>query len=162
MKTSFHNEFIVNSQQLLYFNIIFGAILLLYFVFGRSKPAQPVKLNLRAKSQAPETLPPLEESAEPAESAAVMSADLSEMQAEHGGQLQIQQTYPTQVKDLAIYFMFNGHEWEAHEVLGIPQGASVQMATQSYQHLIKNSDPSTYEFYELAHLAVLKSKNRRL
>ncbi|MBC7464468.1 MAG: hypothetical protein H7256_00620 [Bdellovibrio sp.] len=65
-------------------------------------------------------------------------------------------------KNISIYFMFNGHEWEAHEVLGVPAGAPLPVVTEMYQSLILNSDPSTFEFYELAHQAILKRwKDRR-
>ncbi len=61
--------------------------------------------------------------------------------------------------DEIVYFVFNGHEWEAHEVLGIECGSSLEKITAHYQNLIKTSDPSTFEFYEAAYSAVLKLRN---
>ena len=54
--------------------------------------------------------------------------------------------------------MYNGHEWEAFEVLGLPKACDIPTATSHYQNLIKTSDPSTFEFYELAYSAILKAK----
>lgn len=59
-----------------------------------------------------------------------------------------------------VYFVYNGHEWESHEVLGIPVGANLQHATQIYQQLIKTSDPSAFEFYEAAFNSILKTRGR--
>ena len=61
-------------------------------------------------------------------------------------------------KAASVFFMFNGHEWEAFEVLGLPKGCDIQAATGHYQNLIRTSDPSTFEFYELAYSAILKSR----
>jgi hypothetical protein len=58
-----------------------------------------------------------------------------------------------------VYFVYNGHEWECHEVLGIPCGSTLHVATEMYQHLIKTSDPSTFEFYEAAYRSILKRKS---
>ena len=66
-------------------------------------------------------------------------------------------------KELSIFFMYNGHDWEAHQVLGIPQGASLDVATRAYQEQLKIADPSSYEFFEAAHTAIFKKRrNERL
>ena len=54
--------------------------------------------------------------------------------------------------------MYNGHDWEAHEILGIPQGASVDVATKAYQSQLKTADPSSYEFLESAYNAIFKKR----
>ena len=61
-------------------------------------------------------------------------------------------------KTSSVFFMYNGHEWEAFEVLGLPKGCDIQSATSHYQSLIRTSDPSTFEFFELAYGAILKSR----
>ena len=67
-----------------------------------------------------------------------------------------------QAKNLSIYFVYNGHEWEAHEVLGVPAGSSMHNVTAAYQKLIVTSDPSTFEFYESSYQAILKKRKDRL
>lgn len=64
------------------------------------------------------------------------------------------------LKELSVFFMYNGHEWEAHQVLGIPQGANLEMATQAYQEALQSADPSSYEFLECAHAAIMKQKRK--
>ena len=59
----------------------------------------------------------------------------------------------------AVNFIYNGHEWEAYEVLGLPKGSNLQITTSHYQNLIKTSDPSTFEFYETAYLTILKTRS---
>lgn len=65
-------------------------------------------------------------------------------------------------KSITTYFMYNGHEWEAHEVLGVPAGSPMTTITEVYQKLILTSDPSTFQFYESAHQALLKHRRDRL
>ena len=162
----------MNSQQLFYFNLIVGVLFLAYFVLGRSKPKAPTKLNLRATS--------------PSDSSVIDSLDqqrLSHLQPIVAQQSSIKQMTEPKVsllepeapmmqsssvrtassKQLSIFFMFNGHDWEAHQVLGIPQGAGVDVATRAYQEQLKTADPSSYEFYEAAHAAIFKKRrNERL
>lgn len=63
-------------------------------------------------------------------------------------------------KNLAIFFIYNGHDWEAHDVLGVAQGANMKIVTECYQELLRVSDPKSYEFYEAAYKAILSKKRR--
>ena len=63
-------------------------------------------------------------------------------------------------RQLSIQFMYNGHDWEAHDVLGLPQGATLPMATEAYQKLLQGSDSNSYPFYEAAYNAIL-DKNKK-
>jgi len=60
-----------------------------------------------------------------------------------------------------VFFVYNGHEWEAHEVLGLKSGVTLEEATRHYQNLIKTSDPSTFEFFEAAFTAILRLKSHK-
>lgn len=59
-------------------------------------------------------------------------------------------------KNLNILFIYNGHDWDAYEVLGVPAGCSIHLVTQKYQELIKSADPGQLSFYEAAYEAILK------
>lgn len=63
-------------------------------------------------------------------------------------------------KNLAIFFIWNGHDWEAHDVLGVAQGANMKIVTERYQEILRVSDPKSYEFYEAAYKAILSKKRR--
>lgn len=127
----------INSQLLLFINLAIGLLLVLYFLSGRHKPKAPTRLNMRApktKTQASVILEP-----EP-------------------GQPIVSKPEPT--RNLSVIFMYNGHDWEAHEVLGVPQGASMHQVTKAYQQLVLKSDPRSLQFFEMAYSAI-SEKHRK-
>lgn len=119
----------INSQLLLYLNLGFGLLLVAYFILGRPKAKQPTRLNMKATSTEPVTGTPQ-----------VLEA--------------VQNEHSESGRDLGILFMYNGHDWEAHQVLGVPQGASMHQVTMAYQQLIKKADVSSLPFYEQAYAAI--------
>lgn len=133
----------INSQLLLYINLGIGLLLVLYFIFGRHKPKPPTKLNLRAKDsdgKKPVILEP-----------EVLSAG----QIKDAQQLKSAAIEPPPVtRSLSVIFMYNGHDWEAHDVLGVPQGASMHEITKVYQQLVRKSDVRSLQFYEHAYAAI--------
>ena len=125
----------INSQLLLYINLGIGLLLVLYFMSGRHKPKPPTRLNMRAKepedkagSKKPVVLEP-----------EVVKAHLEP---------------PPITRSLSVIFMYNGHDWEAHDVLGVPQGASMHEVTQVYQQIVKKTDARSLQFYEHAYAAI--------
>ncbi len=121
---------------------------MLYFVLGRPKPKQPVKLDLKMSQKSTD----VELSDEKTEKERVFTAkDVTPVKTE---------TAQLFKKGTTVFFMYNGHEWEAFEVLGLPKACDIQTATSHYQNLIKTSDPSTFEFYELAYSAILKANQK--
>lgn len=129
----------INSQLLLFLNLGFGLLLVLYFVLGRPKPKQPTKLNMRAKDSGDKKAVVLE----PETSSKVTTPQIAK------------QAEPREVsRSLAVIFMYNGHDWEAHDVLGVPQGASMHDVTKVYQELVKKTDARSLQFYEQAYNAI--------
>lgn len=61
-------------------------------------------------------------------------------------------------KNLNVLFLYNGHDWDAYAVLGVPAGASLPLVTERYQKLIKEagSDKGQIEFFQAAYDAILK------
>lgn len=57
-------------------------------------------------------------------------------------------------KSLNVMFNYNGHSWDAHEVLGVPAGASLTAVTEAYQKTIQNVDPENRDFIETAYQAI--------
>lgn len=138
----------INSQLLLYLNLGIGLLLVLYFVLGRPKPKQPTKLNMRAKDSVDKKTQVLEP--ESPKTAAIQQA--------------VQQAEPREAaRSLAVIFMYNGHDWEAHDVLGVPQGASMHEITKVYQELVKKTDARSLQFYEQAYNAIsIRHRKHRL
>ena len=187
IESSFHNEFTVNSQQLLIINFIIFTVLVIFFLLGRLKHKQNTTLNLKSQtdtsknenqtthndSEAASTpirpmdqkptfvldQPPSSQSAfEPNTQAKLLSTPKSTQQAKP--QTKLRDVTPKNQKEV-VYFVFNAHEWEAHEVLGVKSGSGIDQITKHYQHLIKTSDTSTFEFYDAAFSAILKLKGNR-
>ena len=171
MKTSFHNEFIVNSQQLLLLGLFIGAACLLFIIFSRKKRRRPFQLSMKdtpsevietpiittdiLESVLPESAP---------EPPSILTQPIEPVQAPTAepaldpspAPIPITPTAP--VKSPRVYFAFNGHDWEAHEALGVPLNAKLTTVTKMYQHLIKSSDSSTFDFYESAYTAIIKRR----
>ncbi len=61
-------------------------------------------------------------------------------------------------KMLNVLFMYNGHDWDAYEVLGLPAGCSLNLVTQRYQDLIREADSGKLEFYQTAYEAILRKQ----
>jgi hypothetical protein len=146
----------VNSQQLLYIYFGTGLFFVLYFTVFRSKPRPPTKLNLRAKSStsADETIE-AKRSEKVVQGLEVRPAEVRPAEAPEMSVIEAPK------RDQRVFFVYNAHEWEAHDVLGIPHGAGLQQVTEKFQQLIKTSDSSTFEFYEAAYQSLLKKKGSR-
>lgn len=54
------------------------------------------------------------------------------------------------------FFVYNGHDWDAFEVLGASPYASFSEVTKIYQQQIKKADPGKHEFLQSAYMAILK------
>lgn len=142
----------MDSQQLFYFNLIIGVLFLAYFIFGRAKQKPPTQLNMRA----PKTKLDIQTDNPVLAKDQTRQAQISEPKQSILEPEMKPAAKPT--KSLSIFFMYNGHDWEAHQVLGIPQGAGVEAATKAYQDLLKTSDPSSYDFLESAFNAIFKKR----
>lgn len=64
----------------------------------------------------------------------------------------------TEGKQLNILFNYNGHTWDAYEVLGVPAGAGLVEVTKAYQHMLKSAEPESHEFLETAFKTILAKK----
>lgn len=140
----------MNSQEFYLINLVIFVLLVLFFWFGR-KTSKPVKLNLKNYNKNyNEILKSEDDKNEEKKFAQAREAKVSSV---------VIETTTKKLNQPAIFFVYNGHEWEAHEVLGLPKDATVAVTTTHYQKLIKTSDPSTFEFYESAYMAILKTKS---
>ncbi|MBK9321561.1 MAG: hypothetical protein IPM97_01145 [Bdellovibrionaceae bacterium] len=61
-------------------------------------------------------------------------------------------------KELNILFIYNGHSWDAYEVLGVPAGANLVDVTSAYQKMLRTADPESHEFLETAFKSILAKK----
>jgi hypothetical protein len=51
---------------------------------------------------------------------------------------------------LNVHFMFNGHSFDAYEVLGLPAGSSMERIESSYQTMLAKPNREAREFLDAA------------
>ncbi len=61
-----------------------------------------------------------------------------------------------QAKNLNVFFNYNGHTWDAYEVLGLPAGASLKMVKSGFEKSVASSQKESHEFLRTALEAILK------
>lgn len=60
-----------------------------------------------------------------------------------------------QGKTLNVIFNYNGHSWDAYEVLGVPAGSSLERVKSALEEGLKQVDPESRVFLETAYQAIL-------
>ena len=144
----------MNSQQLLIINFIVLSGLILFFILSRLKDKQHVRLNIKTGEK---------ESLSEREGVETSNSNIETLvvtEVTVNTEVTLDVPHSKSGKDNVVYFLYNGHEWEVYEVLGLPRGSSFQIVTSQYQNLIKTSDPSTFEFYDAAYAAILKLQSK--
>lgn len=84
--------------------------------------------------------------------------------AEHRAELKKQKELAENVipfRKINIHFNYNGHSWDAYEVLGVPAGSSFDDVQLAYEEIIKKSDEESRVFYLHAIEAIQKSDRRK-
>ena len=121
----------MDSQLFFFINMIVAAFFLIWFWLGRRNAGRtPTQLRLRNEDTPPKS--PLE------------------------ARNNIDELAVQKAKSLNILFLYNGHDWDAYQVLGLPAGASLPLVTERYQQLIRQADAGQLLFYESAYQAILK------
>lgn len=54
------------------------------------------------------------------------------------------------------FFVYNGHDWDAFEVLGVSPYSSFSEITKSYQIMIRKADNGKHDFLQAAYTAILR------
>ncbi len=62
------------------------------------------------------------------------------------------------LKNLNVIFMFNGHSFDAYEVLGLPAGSPLSACEAAYKEAIARTDPNSRAFLQMAWESI---KNQR-
>lgn len=154
---SSNNKNRVDSQQFFYINLILGVFFVIYFVLGRPKSRLPTKLNLKAGESDNKNRNDIAKNIlQQKEASLQIEPKVKILEPESNSDA----VKTKSTKNLSLFFMYNGHDWEAHQVLGIPQGASLEVATKAYQEMIKESDPSSFEFLESAYNCIFQQRRK--
>lgn len=131
----------MNSQDFLIINAVGAGAFVLWYLAARGGERKPTQLNMHAKDSEPVVTPPDQSVA--VRSEAIVTAIHPEWHARKAE------------KNLNIIFNYNGHSWDAYEVLGVPAGASMPLVTQAYQQALRDCDKTAVEFLETAYKAIL-------
>lgn len=133
----------MNSQDFLIVNVICAALFILWYWRGReSTIKKPTTMNMHAPDSAPLIIPP-----ENAVSLASPTFARSAIDTSAAG--------VARAKTLNVIFNYNGHSWDAYEVLGVPAGSQLRNVTAAYQLALRNSDPESHSFLETAYKSIL-------
>jgi hypothetical protein len=68
-----------------------------------------------------------------------------------------EQDLPAASRQLNVFFNWNGHTWDAYEVLGVPAGSSRESVIQAF-HVARGKSPDSIAFLQAATDAILKSR----
>jgi len=114
----------MSSQAFLWVNLGLGFIVVLLFIVGRKGIVPPSRLNLR-KGHGPSEKTPVHYRSKPGDA------------------------YDENIKNLNVMFMYNGHNFDAYEVLGVPAGARIEMVEAAFKKAIAQ-EGSNKDFLEAA------------
>lgn len=64
----------------------------------------------------------------------------------------------SQSKSLNVIFNYNGHSWDAFEVLGVPAGSNLPAVEAGYKKALSETDKATHDFLRTAFEAIKKSR----
>lgn len=59
-----------------------------------------------------------------------------------------------------VIFVYNGHEWDAYKVLGIPAGSSREKVEEAFKKTISRVDKESKSFFTVAYQAILEGRKR--
>lgn len=63
-------------------------------------------------------------------------------------------------KPLNAIFVFNGHSWDAYEVLGVPAGSEIDRVAKAHFELAKRAGPEAKVFLDAAFQAIVDEQQR--
>jgi hypothetical protein len=149
------------KKYLILYALIVIPLALSFFFIRRAPP--PVKLHLQTGDPMPpkpENLPPgptkVQENP-PAAGAAERAHHTASRRPSASGSGSVQRSATA----LNVFFVWNGHSWDAYEVLGIPAGSSRESALAAFERARKECDAESLPFLQAALDAIVKSASTR-
>jgi hypothetical protein len=147
----------LSAKNFLILNGFVVTLLVLSFLVMRRAPKAPVKLELRGDDEVAS-----DEAREVKKVANKPPPKFSDPRLGWGNyQPRIKKTHVELMDDdgraLNVFFMWNGHSWDAYEVLGIPGGSSRESARAAFDRAAALADKETLPFLKAALDAISKS-----
>ncbi len=125
----------MSSQAFFWVNVSLGLFLILIFLIGKRGIVAPSKLNLKKGRSGRGIVP----------KGAGFHSTSVDLANEVVGE-----------KNLNVLFVYNGHTFDAYEVLGAPAGASLEMVQRFYQEALARKGKDA-DFLEAAYFAIKTS-----
>lgn len=66
---------------------------------------------------------------------------------------------PQEEVQLNVMFNWNGHSWDAYEVLGIPAGSNLKQVTKAFEEEMAKMDEESQAFIKKAYQAIIEQNN---
>ena len=66
---------------------------------------------------------------------------------------------PQQEVQLNVMFNWNGHSWDAYEVLGLPAGSNLNQVKKAYEEEMAKMDEESRAFIQKAYEAIRTQKS---
>ncbi|MGZ3721897.1 MAG: hypothetical protein ACXVA9_03130 [Bdellovibrionales bacterium] len=126
---------------LLYYGGALGVGLLIFMSVGRKRKGMRLKLKGSVHQRVSET---------PHEKV----FNISGPQAQPQTLEKFSHIQPGGERPLNVVFNYNGHSWDAYEVLGLPAGSSPEKVDEAYRSSIKTVDAGSRSFLEAAYRAI--------
>lgn len=61
-----------------------------------------------------------------------------------------------QVKQLNVIFQYNGHDFDAYQVLGVPAGSNLETVRKAYEKGLQMAEAESHEFLKTAYQAIVR------
>jgi hypothetical protein len=139
----------------------------------RSKNKEPAKLKLKNRSSSTLTPAPMPTNSYPdsrdkGESYLSQNRQAAEASSHkippYGEEFLSEASEPAREKSaeksLNVFFIFNGHSWDAYEVLGVPPGSNLKTCELAYRKMISEVADDSRGFIDLAWKSILKNHGR--
>ncbi len=134
----------MSSQSFFWAHVGLAITIAAFFFVGRSRIKEPSRLNLRRGSAGAAALGPRRLSS------VGMSDEVQRVSGDEG----------LGIKSLNVMFLYNGHNFDAHEVLGVPAGARREQVEAAFHKAVASSTPQGRSFLEAAFEAILVGLRR--
>ncbi|PWU18469.1 MAG: hypothetical protein C5B49_07150 [Bdellovibrio sp.] len=123
------NEEKMTSQVFFWISFLIGAGLALLFLWPRSRRG-PSRLRM------------------------ARSFGRTPVAAEGAMSAEAKSEFDSTMKSLNVMFIYNGHSWDAHEVLGLPAGAPLHMVEEAYRKSLESLQGESSDFIDTAYQAI--------
>lgn len=161
----------MDSQLFYLLNFIFALAFVVWFIIGRKSAApKPTVLSMKSTLSQDKSLGSTQQVQKQGASGGSPSVKTSHHAHSYPVQYAPRERDVTSTRTMAethlhktskpsrAMFVYNGHDWDAYQVMGVTADHSISQITEKYQLLIKtNQDPGRLEFLETAYRTLLKN-----